>query len=155
MRNISSILVAFSIFGIGPAMAANSAPIQEMVNNYLAAWSRSDAESLGSVYAIDGEFVSPAGDRFEGSKAVAAFYQAAFARGYSGRRATATIDEARDIGAGIVLARGVWAIEGAKTSERTFPKECGAFDMIAKKKSNHSKVWQVAFLQEHATTCPE
>lgn len=155
MPNIPSILIVFSMLWIGPVMAANSAPIQEMVSDYLAAWSRSDAKSLGSVYAMDGEFVPPGGNRFEGSKAVTAFYQAAFARGYSGSRATATIDETRDIGAGIVLARGVWAIEGAKTSERAFPKECGTFDMIAKKKSNRSKVWQVAFLQEQATACPE
>jgi uncharacterized protein (TIGR02246 family) len=155
MRRILLILVTLSMVGMEPAIAASSAPIRQMVSDYLAAWSRSDARGLGRVYAADGEFVSPAGDRFEGSEAVTAFYQAAFARGYSGSRATAAIDETREIGAGMVLVRGTWAIEGARTPERAFPKECGKFDMIAKRKGNGSKVWQVAFLQEHATACAE
>lgn len=153
MRLLSSgILVLL----LGAAAASAGSPqetVNAMLDRYLSAWAKANADEIASNYVSDGEFVPPGGKVLHGRQAVAAFYQAAFLRGYTGSHAAASFDEVKPIGRDVILATGPWSIDGAKLDNQLYPRECGQFVLVLQKKPHPANEWQVVYLQEVESKC--
>jgi len=135
------------------AAAVATSPAQ-LLEGYRAAWDRADATALGGFYASEGELATPYGVRARGRAAVAAFYRTAFQHGYGGSRGEARLDELRAIGPGLVIARGRWAIHGARDEAGAArPAECGELAAVLRRETG-SGGWRILVLHEFAGTCP-
>jgi uncharacterized protein (TIGR02246 family) len=92
MKNVSAIalLVAVSDLGCAPALAAGVTETEllqaatELSRQYDAHYAAKDPDGMASVYAGDGELVSPAGPIVRGRDALRAYYVKRFASGARG-----------------------------------------------------------------------
>lgn len=118
-----------------------------VIANVLSAWRRADARAIAAEYESDGDFVSPAGDHASGGAAIAAFYEAAFAAGYAGSNATATVVHARDLSTAFALIDGYWTIQPTAASKIKEP-ESGLFVAVLHR---HDGRWRIAALREQTS----
>lgn len=121
--------------------------IEPVIANVLSAWNRADSRAIAAQYEPDGDFVSPDGVHAAGRRAIAAFYQGAFARGYAGSRATADVIHVRRLAAAVVLVDGSWSIEPTAAS-KVQRAEAGLFFAVLHRRGGH---WKIAALREQAS----
>ena len=130
----------------GPVDAADAAAA--VLESYMAAWTHSDATSLGSYYAADGDFISPDGLIAVGPKEVEAFYMAAFKRGYAGSQATFKPVKSRFISQNVIAVDGEWSISGARKPDgQKLAPEAGIATAVLVQDRGR---WHIALLREQA-----
>jgi uncharacterized protein (TIGR02246 family) len=127
-----------------------SEPIDRMLSAYVAAWGRGDSNALSARYSPDGELMTPDGYRAVGKRAIAAFYRAAFLRGYAGSRAVASLSDLKPLSDRMLLGRGHWRIDGAKRMGAARPSECGEFAIVVR---GTKSGWRIAALHEFNGAC--
>jgi uncharacterized protein (TIGR02246 family) len=129
-----------------PVDAAHAA--ESLLESYMAAWARSDANTIGSYYAADGDFISPDGLLAVGPSEVGAFYASAFKRGYAGSRGTFKPVKIRLTNRGTIAIDGEWAISGARRPDGVdMPPEAGIATAILVNTKGH---WRISLLREQA-----
>jgi uncharacterized protein (TIGR02246 family) len=137
---------------LAAVLGAASGP-EQLLAGYRGAWDRADAKALAGFYAADGELQTPYGVRAEGPQAIAAFYEAAFQRGYAGSRGEAELRQVKALSPYLVLGRGVWSIRGARGEAGPRAAECGEFVMVARRQTGSGN-WRIVALHELAGICP-
>ena len=128
-------------------VSEHNRPISATLLSVLDKWSHADAAAIASSYEPTGDFVSPGGVRAVGRVQIQAFYAAAFANGYAGSQATASIKHIRYITDSIALIDGLWGIEPTATAKITEP-ESGIFCAVLVK---HGTRWQISALREQTS----
>lgn len=133
------------------ALARSSEPIgralQPVITRVLDAWNHADAHAIAAQYETTGDFVSPDGMHATGRQEIEAFYAGAFARGYAGSRATATLAHMRNLSGTIALVDGAWRIEPTPTS-KVRQAEAGLFFAVLHR---HGGQWRIAALREQSS----
>ena len=133
--------------GVAAAVDATRATAA-LLENYMAAWARSDAAELGSYYAADGDFVSPDGLLAVGPKKVETFYAAAFKRGYAGSQATFKSVKTRFVSRNVIAVDGEWSISGARKPDgQSLAPEAGIATAVLVQNRGR---WRIALLREQA-----
>lgn len=122
-------------------------PLQPVIAKILDAWNRADAHAIAAQYDTHGDFVSPDGMHAEGRQDIEAFYTGAFARGYAGSHATATVVHVRNLSGTIALVDGAWGIEPTSASKVRQP-EAGLFFAVLHR---HGGRWWIAALREQSS----
>jgi uncharacterized protein (TIGR02246 family) len=121
--------------------------VRPIIADVLSAWDRADSRAIAAQYDPDGDFVSPDGMHAAGRRAIAAFYEGAFDRGYAGSRASAEVIHVRSLSATVVLADGSWSIEPTPASKVRQP-ESGLFFAVLHRQGGR---WRIAALREQAS----
>ena len=126
---------------------------ETVIASVLNAWGRADAHAIAAQYETKGDFVSPDGVHAEGRRKIESFYRAAFARGYAGSHATATVVHVRNLSGTLALVDGAWSIEPTPASKVRQP-EAGLFVAVLHRRAGR---WWIAALREQssATTLRE
>jgi uncharacterized protein (TIGR02246 family) len=152
-RTLGITVIALLIFGsqqsvrAGPDVA--EAAIRTLLQNYIDAWNRADAEGIASQFVADGDLVAPDGIRASGHAAIRAFYAAAFQRGYSGSRAGISVAALRVIRREVIIVDGAWFIENARTpAGAVAPREEGVATLVAVKAPGG---WRVSAVREQTS----
>ena len=122
-------------------------PLQPVIATILDAWNRTDAHAIAAQYETTGDFVSPDGMHANGRQAIETFYAGAFARGYAGSRATATLVHVRNLSGTIALVDGAWRIEPTSAAKVRQP-EAGLFFAVLRR---HGVRWLIAALREQSS----
>ncbi len=122
--------------------------MEETLNAVVTAWDRSDAKSIASVYANDGDLIVPDGVVLRGKATIEAFYVSAFQRGYGGTTAGAKIIRAHAIGASAYVADGTWSIEGIKHPGAADSREAGIFTAFFVREKGQ---WRLHALREQSS----
>jgi uncharacterized protein (TIGR02246 family) len=131
----------------GPEVA--EAAVRTLLQNYIDAWNRADAEGIASQFVADGDLVAPDGIRASGHPAIRAFYAAAFQRGYSGSRAGISVVALRAIRRDVIIVDGTWFIENARTpAGAVAPREEGVATLVAVKARDG---WRVSAVREQTS----
>lgn len=151
-RLLWSLLTTALLLGCGGDTAARAGespgrPLQPAIARILNAWNRADAHAIAAQYETNGDFVSPDGMHAEGRPAIEAFYAGAFARGYAGSHATATVVHVHHLSATIALVDGSWSIEPTPASKVRQP-EAGLFFAVLRR---HGAGWRIAALREQSS----
>jgi uncharacterized protein (TIGR02246 family) len=115
--------------------------------NVLRGWSRADAHAIAAQYEMKGDFISPDGLHAQGRREIEAFYSEAFARGYAGSHASATVIHVRNLSATLALADGIWSIEPTLASKVRQP-EAGLFVAVLHRRAGR---WWIAALREQSS----
>jgi uncharacterized protein (TIGR02246 family) len=142
-------LVAIS--GAGGARAGDdpSAVAEATMHEYISAWDRADARTLGAQFAADGDFINPTGYYARGPAAVEAFYRSAFARGYAGSHGGFEVKAVRALTADVMAVDGVWSIEGAPGADgkgRATERGLAAAVLVRK-----AGTWRIVLLREQSS----
>jgi uncharacterized protein (TIGR02246 family) len=152
-RTLGITVFALLIFGslqsvrAGPDVA--EAAIRTLLQNYIDAWNRADAEGIASQFIADGDLVAPDGNRASGQAAIRAFYAAAFERGYSGSRAGISVVALRAVRRDVIIVDGTWFIENARTpAGAAAPREEGVATLVAVKTPGG---WRVSAVREQTS----
>ncbi len=143
---IAVLLLTCSAAAIAGPDDASGRQVRAIIANVLNAWDHADSAAIAAQYEPDGDFVSPDGMHAAGRRAIAAFYEAAFARGYAGSRALADVIHVRSLSTTVVLADGSWSIEPTSASKRQ--PESGLFFAVLHRQGGH---WRIAALREQAS----
>ena len=126
---------------------SSSRPLEPVIAKILDAWNRADAHAIAAQYETNGDFVSPDGMHAEGRREIEAFYTGAFARGYSGSHATATVLHVRNLSGTIALVDGTWSIAPTPASKVQQP-EAGLFVAVLQRQG---RGWRIAALREQSS----
>jgi uncharacterized protein (TIGR02246 family) len=151
-RTLGIAVIALLMFGsqsvrAGPDVA--EAAVRTLLQNYIDAWNRADAEGIASQFVADGDLVAPDGIRASGHAAIRAFYAAAFQRGYSGSRAGISVVALRAIRRDVIIVDGTWFIENARTpAGAVAPREEGVATLVAVKAGDG---WRVSAVREQTS----
>jgi uncharacterized protein (TIGR02246 family) len=109
-RMLGITVITLLILGSQQSVRAGSdvaeVAIGTLLQNYIDAWNRADAEGIASLFVADGDLVAPDGTRASGHAAIREFYAAAFQRGYGGSRAGICIVALRAVGRAAVIVDG-------------------------------------------------
>ena len=136
---------------VGDAMARPSGPgghsVQAVIAKILDAWNQADAGGIAGQYETTGDFVSPDGMHAGGRQQIESFYRGAFAGGYAGSRATATVAHVRNLSGEVALVDGSWTIEPTPASKVRQP-EAGLFFAVLHRRGGR---WQIAALREQSS----
>lgn len=122
---------------------AQETALKELMSNFTLDWHRSDPHALSMFWVADGDFINPNGQVLHGRAEIEAFYSAAFAHGYSGSTATASIENIRFVRPDVALIDGTFQITGAVTPDhQAIPHETGRYTVLAERVSG--KWWIIA-----------
>jgi uncharacterized protein (TIGR02246 family) len=122
---------------------AQETALKELMSNFTGDWHRSDAHALSMFWVADGDFTNPSGQVMHGRAEIEAFYAAAFAHGYSGSTATASIENIRFVRPDVAIIDGTFQIVGAVTADhQPIPPETGRYTVLAERVSG--KWWIIA-----------
>jgi len=139
------ILLATLLLAAFAAPAAAEDP-SALLDQFMKAWSESDAKSIAALFAGDADFVNPDGYKASGRDAIEAFYASAFVRGYAGSRGAGEVVSQREVAPGLVLIDGRWSIAGARTETGApRPAEQGILSALVRK---DSEGWRIVALRE-------
>ncbi|MEJ1967832.1 MAG: SgcJ/EcaC family oxidoreductase [Rhizomicrobium sp.] len=128
--------------------AAASDEPSALLGRFMQAWSAADANAIAALFADDADFVSPDGYKACGRAAIAAFYAAAFARGYAGSHGAGEVAAMRPVAHELMLIDGRWCIDGARTeSGDARPAQRGLLAALVRRTDG---VWRIAALREAA-----
>lgn len=141
------ILLSCGCAAVARASEATGGPLEPVIAKILDAWNRADAHAIAAQYETNGDFVSPDGMHAEGRREIEAFYTGAFARGYAGSHATATVAHVRNLSGTIALVDGVWSIEPTPASKVQQP-EAGLFFAVLHR---YGRGWWIAALREQSS----
>lgn len=106
--------LCLAVVSATPASADNASAL---VPQFMQAWNAADAKGLSALFAPDADLVTPAGVDSKGRNAIAAFYTAAFARGYAGSKGVGEVVHMRMLSSDIVLIDARFSIVGAKKED--------------------------------------
>jgi uncharacterized protein (TIGR02246 family) len=119
--NLGALIIAASLtLAATPALAAQTdaqSAAGTLLQEFMAAWSASDATALSSLFATDADFINPWGTRASGREEIKAFYAGAFSMGYAGSKGEGELISARAFNDDMALIDGRWRITGAKNQD--------------------------------------
>ena len=108
--------------------------IKSLIGDFAALWHKSDAHGLSMFWSPDGDFINPDGLVMNGRQQIEDFYAHAFAMGYAGTTATATIDNVRFLKPEIAVVDGAFGISGMVAADhQALPSERGRYTVILRK----------------------
>lgn len=147
-RICASFVLLLALFAAPLAVLANDYPSEDaalkgLISSFTSAWHQGDAHALSMFWLADGDFINPSGQMLHGRKEIEAFYAGAFARGYAGSTATASIDKVRLVRSDLAVVDGTFEITGAVTPDhQAIPPESGRYTVVAEKRDG--KWWIIA-----------
>jgi len=149
MKNILSIAccVGFLSLFCNPEVgrAAPGDGVKQTLQAYVRAWDDANPQKIASYYDETGDFLNPTGTLATGRAQIAGFYATAFAHGYAGSEAGASISRLRFIGDNTALVDGTWSILHARGYQNKVHDEHGTFVAILVKRDHG---WQIEALRE-------
>ncbi|MGH8201010.1 MAG: SgcJ/EcaC family oxidoreductase [Steroidobacteraceae bacterium] len=151
VRLMTTAAVFLLTCGRGAAAGSNATPtgraMEPVIANVLIAWNHADARAIAAQNEAKGDFVSPDGMHAAGRQEIEAFYEGAFARGYLGSRATASVAHVRRLSGTVTLVDGAWTVEPTAASKVRQP-EAGLFFAVLHR---HGQRWWIAALGEQSS----
>ncbi len=117
--------------------SADGKAIDALVENWVAAHDKGDAQALGKLYAADADFVGIDGTVIKGRDVIVALYTNVFAQ-LQGNKAKVSLTSRRWLAPNIVIDDGTWKVlgvlpKGAPTSGRyttVFRKQNGQWQIL-------------------------
>lgn len=118
------------------AHSADETAIRALIGNFTTRWHDNDARGLSMFWIPDGDFVNPSGTFLKGRKEIASFYAQAFSMGYSGSKATATVDQIRFLTPAVAVVDGEFEIIGTPLRDQQgLPAEKGRYTAVVERVS--------------------
>jgi uncharacterized protein (TIGR02246 family) len=139
-RHLTVFLTALCLLLIGSTSFATTgsdeeAKIKDMIADFATAWHKTDAQALSMFWTPDGDFINPNGLVMNGRTEIQGFYAQAFAMGYAGTTASATVSKIKFLSPTMALVDGTFEISG-RTGDNgeAIPPETGRYAVILLKK---------------------
>jgi uncharacterized protein (TIGR02246 family) len=131
-----------------PAKSADSAAYL-LIREFAARWTDSNAVAISNLFMPEADLVIPTGMVASGRAAIRAFYASAFAAGYAGSIAGATIEHIRSVSSDVAIVDAAWFIARAKTpSGAQAPTERGLLTAVICRDGN---AWGIIALREQTS----
>src|SRR5689334_16774170 len=110
-RHLTACLVMVCFLLIGSTAFAKAEPddeakIKDMISDFATAWHKTDAQALSLFWTPDGDFINPNGLVMNGRTEIQGFYAQAFAMGYAGTTASATVSKVKFLSSTMALVDG-------------------------------------------------
>lgn len=141
VRHLAVFLTAIVLLLIGSptfakAETSDESKIKDMIAEFATAWHKTDAQALSMFWTPDGDFINPNGMVMNGRVEIQGFYAQAFAMGYAGTTASATVSKIKFLSSTMALVDGTFEISG-RTGDNgeSIPPESGRYSVILVKKS--------------------
>jgi uncharacterized protein (TIGR02246 family) len=116
--------------------SADEAKIKDMIADFATAWHKTDAQALSMFWTPDGDFINPNGLVMNGRTEIQGFYAQAFAMGYAGTTASATVSKIKFLSSTMAMVDGTFEISGRTGSDGELsPPEAGRYTVILVKRS--------------------
>jgi uncharacterized protein (TIGR02246 family) len=139
-RHLTVILTALYLVLIGSIAFAKAGSddevkIKGMITDFAIAWHKTDAKALSMFWTPDGDFINPNGLVMNGRAEIQGFYAKAFAMGYAGTTASATVNKIKFLSSTMAMVDGIFEISGLSGDNGTsIPPETGRYTVILVKK---------------------
>jgi len=116
--------------------SADEAKIKDMIADFATAWHKTDAQALSMFWTPDGDFINPNGLVMNGRTEIQGFYAQAFAMGYAGTTASATVSKIKFLSSTMAMVDGTFEISGRTGNDgKVSPPEAGRYTVILVKRS--------------------
>lgn len=131
------------------ASAFRGSPAEGIVNAFAAAWAKADARAMSEMFTADADAVFPTGLVATGPESIRLFYAGAFASGYAGSKAEATIVRVRALSASLSIIDARWSIGGAHMTDGSArAPERGVLTALIVRDGSR---WKIAALREQTS----
>jgi uncharacterized protein (TIGR02246 family) len=148
-----TLLFAFSFLFLIPSARAQSktsddetAPIRQVIDEFLAAFNRHDARAWAMPFGKDGDFTNVSGLTRHGEKEVEERFQKLFATSLKDAHRTVTVRHIRFVKPDVVAADAEWALTGSRATDGSEnPVRKGIFTWVMVKKDGR---WMFADFHE-------
>lgn len=128
------------------ATDAESAPIRQVINDFVGAFNRHDAHGWAMPFGEDGDFTNVSGLTRHGQKEVEERFQGLFAGALKDAHRTVTVRHIRFVKQDVVAADAEWALTGSRAADGSEnPVRKGIFTWVMVKKDGR---WQFADFHE-------
>jgi len=140
-RHLTVILTALYILLLSSTAfartgSADEAKIKDMIADFATAWHKTDAQALSMFWTPDGDFINPNGLVMNGRTEIQGFYAQAFAMGYAGTTASATVSKIKFLSSTMAMVDGTFEISGRTGNDgKVSPPEAGRYTVILVKRS--------------------
>ena len=140
-RQLTVFLIAVCLLLFGSTVFAKARPaeearIKDMISDFATAWHKTDAQALSMFWTPDGDFINPNGLVMNGRTEIQGFYAQAFAMGYAGTTASATVSKIKFLSSTMAMVDGTFEISGRTGNDgKVSPPEAGRYTVILVKRS--------------------
>ena len=125
---------------------AESAPIRQVINDFVGAFNRHDAHGWAMPFGEDGDFTNVSGLTRHGQKEVEERFQGLFAAALKDAHRTVTVRHIRFVKPDVVAADAEWALTGSRAADGSEnPVRKGIFTWVMVKKDGR---WMFADFHE-------